>query len=47
MSDDTVKDQELGVIWGNHPQTSSPQKVAFRKAVLDKKELPLLTMLVT
>ena len=38
MSDDMCKDEELGVIWGNHPQTSSSQRAAFRKAVSDKKD---------
>ena len=38
ITDDMEKDQEWGVIWGNHPQTSSSQRAAFRKAVLDKKE---------
>ena len=37
-SDDMCKDEELGVIWGNHPQTSSSQRAAFRKAVSDKKD---------
>ena len=38
MSDDMCKDEELGVIWGNHPHASSSQRAAFRKAVSDKKD---------
>ena len=37
-SDDMCKDEELGVIWGNHPHASSSQRAAFRKAVSDKKD---------
>jgi len=39
MSDDMCKDEELGVIWGNHPQTSRSQRAAFRKAVSDKRDI--------
>ena len=38
MSDNMCKDEELGAIWENHPQTSSSQRAAFWKAVSIQEE---------